>query len=183
MVRQKVPEKFFGATYARLKSHSLQWPIQDDETKILHQQSFATEDELGNFIYNQYILRNQIQEILEDKLEDFYLTTGRVIEHYNNAKQTIECEKLEKRYDEDVLLVSNEDSFDENKRYILISKYGATAPLKIKKSKNIKKGTLFCTFHHHYSKINFLFGDESDVLVKTACFKSIKVKVKSNEQI
>ena len=37
--------------------------------------------------------------------------------------------------------------------------------------------TLFVTFHFADSKINALFGDESDELILTAAFKSVKVEV------
>jgi formate dehydrogenase major subunit len=60
---------------------------------------------------------------------------------------------------------------------VLRSQYGKSEPLKVKVTKRIKKGTLFTTFHHAKSKINFLFGDECDELTKTARFKSIKVIV------
>ena len=36
---------------------------------------------------------------------------------------------------------------------------------------------MFTTFHHAKSRINFLFGDECDELIRTARFKSIKVEV------
>ena len=179
MTRGDASHLFSGATYERLKKseNGLQWPINENETKILHKETFRTTDGLGHFIYNKYQLRGQVEEILHNKKPYFYLSTGRVIEHYNNSRQTIECKNLEKRHDEDILLVCNEDDFDENKRYTLISKYGKSKALKIKKTNSLKKGTLFCSFHHPASKINFLFGDESDYEVKTPRFKSLKVMV------
>ena len=77
------------------------------------------------------------------------------------------------------MLVSKADAekFADKTHVVLRSRYGKTEPLKIKLSKKIKKGTLFTTFHHAKSKINFLFGDESDELTKTARFKSVKVIV------
>lgn len=180
--REKAANLFGGASYEKLKkdpSNCLQWPIHENDTPILHVDSFRTADGLGNFIYNQYALRNQVKEIIENGRSDFYLSTGRILEQYNNARQTTECEQLNKRYSETVLLVSKEDEelFDDTKKYILTSNYGRSKPLKIKITKSIKKGTLFTTFHHAKSHINFLFGDEADEYVKTACFKSVKVKV------
>jgi formate dehydrogenase major subunit len=60
---------------------------------------------------------------------------------------------------------------------ILKTQHGETNPLKIKFSKTIKKGTLFSSFHHAKSHINYIFGDESDVNTKTALFKSVEVEV------
>ena len=60
---------------------------------------------------------------------------------------------------------------------ILKTKHGQTQPLKIKFVKTIKSKTLFCTFHHAQSHINYIFGDESDVNTKTALFKSLEVEV------
>ncbi len=181
-VQVEVPKRFSGASYEKLeqnRTNGLQWPIHDDELPILHMESFRTKDGLATFRYKNYVLRGQVQEILNNKRENFYLSTGRTIAHYNNAAQTKESEKLIKKHSEDVLLASLEDAefFKDRTHVALRSRYGKTEPLKIKLSKRIKKGTLFTTFHHAKSKINFLFGDESDELTKTARFKSIKVIV------
>jgi formate dehydrogenase major subunit len=84
-----------------------------------------------------------------------------------------------KKHSEDVILASLEDEeiFANRTHVVLVSRYGRSEKLKVKLSKRIKKGTLFITFHHAKSKINFLFGDESDELTKTARFKSVKVIV------
>ncbi|NPA16398.1 MAG: hypothetical protein GXO05_01505, partial [Aquificae bacterium] len=62
-------------------------------------------------------------------------------------------------------------------KVILKSKYGQTETLPVRYVDWLKKGTLYTTFHFAKSKINFLFGDEADSFVKTARFKSVKVKV------
>ncbi len=179
-VQVAVPKRFSGASYEKLiakRVDGLQWPVFEDETPILHIESFRTKDGLATFRYKPWCMRGMVREILHNKRKHFYLTTGRVIAHYNNAAQTKESPKLLKRHSEDVVLVSTEDSaFVEGKSHIvLVSRYGKSEPLKYKLTQNIKQGTLFVSFHHAKSKINFLFGDESDELTKTARFKSIKV--------
>jgi formate dehydrogenase major subunit len=182
-VRVEAKYRFGGASYKKLAKHrssGLQWPIARTDTPRLHLESFSTEDGKGHFKYNAYKLRGQIKEIIEDDLKKnkYYLTTGRVLVHYNNAAQTNKSEKLQSKYEEDLLLVSHDDEENfKSERVILVSKYGASKPLKIKFTKHIKKGTLYCSFHHKDSHINYLFGDESDELVKTARFKSVKVEV------
>jgi len=183
-VRVKAPKRFSGASYEKLEKerlNGLQWPVTDrGDTHILHTKIFRTKDGLGHFKYKKWFLRGMVKELLEKKrYDDFYLTTGRVIAHYNNANQTNKSLKLQDRAKNDIVLISFEDEdIVKTKQYItLVSKYGRTAPLKFKLSKNIRKGTLFVTFHHAKSKINFLFGDEADELTKTARFKSIKVKI------
>ena len=181
-VQVEVPKRFSGASYEKLeknRTNGLQWPIKEDELPILHIGSFRTKDGLATFRYKNYVLRGQVQELLNNKRENFYLSTGRTIAHYNNAAQTKESPKLIKKHSEDVLLASLEDLelFKDKTHITLRSRYGKTEQLKIKLSKRIKKGTLFTTFHHAKSKINFLFGDESDELTKTARFKSVKVIV------
>ena len=115
------------------------------------------------------------------KVEDFYLITGRNLVHYNNASQTNRCETLRKfkSFRKDILYANPEDGekLGFPKRVILESKYGRTAPLEVEYNPHVKKGTLFTTFHHSESQINRLFGDEADYFVKTARFKSVKVKV------
>ena len=180
-VREVAYRRFSGASYVRLERHrkrGLQWPVHTEDTPILHQLDFRTEDGLGEFHYHQYKLRGMVQEILQKDLTGYHLTTGRTIAHYNNAAQTSQSEKLNKRYDEDILLVCEGDRADfVTETVILKSEYGQTSPLTIEFSEKIQPKTLFCTFHHAKSKINNLFGDKSDELILTAAFKSVKVEI------
>ncbi len=181
-VRVVAKDRFNGATYEKLQKDSLrglQWPVSKKDTPILHEKEFATVDGFGHFKYKKYQLRGMFKELLERRESYFYLTTGRVISQYNNAAQTKVCQKLQKRYQDDILFVSYKDRgfFEGKDRVVLVSKYGKSKPLKIKFSKNLKKGTLFTTFHYAKNHINYLFGDESDEYTKTARFKSIKVKI------
>ncbi|WP_298692289.1 molybdopterin-dependent oxidoreductase [uncultured Sulfuricurvum sp.] len=182
-VRIDAPNRFGGASYEKLETNrlqGLQWPVQEEDTPVLHLKDFRTKDGLGSFRYKQYEPREQVAELLnKPEYEGYYLTTGRVLVHYNNAAQTNACEKLHRSHSEDILLVSVEDEeFFEYKDFVVLkSMYGQSAPLRVKVSSTVKKGTLFTTFHHSSSRINFLFGDESDELIKTARFKSIKVEV------
>jgi formate dehydrogenase major subunit len=180
-VRGFAKDRFEGASYELIsKADGIQWPIKDDLGTIrLHTKNFRTEDGIGILMYNQWKRRGMVDELLDsNSIDDFYLTTGRVLEMYNNSAQTMESQRLFGKYGEDFLLASNQDrdKFKGN-RVKLISKYGESEYLNIKFTDTIKTGTLFCTFHFAKSKINFLFGDESDSFVKTACFKNIKVKI------
>jgi formate dehydrogenase major subunit len=181
-VQVEVPKRFSGASYEKLEANrlqGLQWPIHEHETPVLHLESFRTKDGLAHFRYKRWVMRGMVSELVGNKRSEFYLTSGRVLEHYNNAAQTKESEKLLKRHREDVLLVSDEDAdlFVGKERVMLHSRYGKSNPLKFKITKKIKKGTLFVSFHHAKSHINFLFGDEADELTKTARFKSLKVHI------
>jgi len=183
-VREVAHRRFSGASYLRLRRHrkrGLQWPVYIEDTPVLHLLDFRTEDGLGRYVYHQYRPRGQVRELTEKgRVEGgFYLTTGRTLPHYNNAAQTLRSEKLDSRYDEDVLLASEADRerFPETERVVLESAYGRSAPLQVKFSEKIAPDTLFVTFHHARSRINYLFGDESDELILTAAFKSVKVTV------
>ena len=181
-VRVEAPKRFAGASYEKLEENrvdGIQWPVGEEDLPVLHIGSFRTKDGLASFRYKKYVIRGMIAELLNDNVNNFYLSTGRTLVHYNNASQTKESPKLIEKHSEDELLASAEDikTFENKTHVILRSRYGKTEPLKVKLSKKIKKGTLFVTFHHAKSKINFLFGDESDELTKTAQFKSIKVIV------
>ncbi|MDY0116239.1 MAG: molybdopterin-dependent oxidoreductase [Sulfurimonadaceae bacterium] len=180
-VREVAYRRFSGASYIRLERHrkrGLQWPVHTEDTPILHQLDFRTDDGLGEFHYHRYQLRGMVEEILNKELTGYHLTTGRALEHYNNAAQTKESEKLNKRYDEDIVLVSESDA--ENfltTKVILKTEYGQTNPLTIKFTDKVQPKTLFTTFHHANSRINAIFGDKCDELILTAAFKSIKVEV------
>ncbi|AHJ11366.1 molybdopterin oxidoreductase family protein [Sulfurospirillum multivorans] len=180
-VREVAYRRFSGASYNRLERHrvrGLQWPVHTEDTPILHQLDFRTEDGYGEFHYHPYQLRGMVQEIQEKRLTGYHLTTGRTLAQYNNASQTSRCEKLNKRYDETILLVHEEDAADfTSEKVILKTEFGQSAPLTVKFTDKVKQKTLFCTFHHAKSKINNLFGDRCDELILTAAFKSIKVEI------
>ncbi|MFT5661339.1 MAG: formate dehydrogenase major subunit [Sulfurimonas sp.] len=180
-VQRVAYRRFSGADYHRLEKHrkrGLQWPVHTEDTPILHQLDFRTDDGLGHFKYNQYKLRGMIKEIMEKNLTGYHLSTGRTLAHYNNAAQTSRSEKLMKRYEEDVLLVCEDDAHEfTSDRVILKSLYGETTPLTIKITDKVQPKTLFSTFHHAKSKINNLFGDAADEVILTAAFKTIKVEV------
>ncbi|DAB30856.1 MAG TPA: formate dehydrogenase [Sulfurimonas sp. UBA12504] len=180
-VREVAYRRYSGASYVRLERHrkrGLQWPVHTEDTPILHQLDFRTEDGLGEFHYHQYKLRGMLEEILGKQLSGYHLTTGRTIAHYNNAAQTKRSPNLNKRYEEDVLLVYEGDAHEfTSEKVILKSEFGQTNPLTIKITDKVQPKTLFVTFHHAESKINNLFGDKSDEVILTAAFKSIKVEV------
>jgi len=184
-VRVVAPRRFSGADYYRLARHrkrGMQWPIYHEDTPILHLLDFRTDDGLGKYVYKQYEPRGMIQEILDkkfydDSLEGFYLTTGRTLPHYNNAAQTKRTELLYNKHSEDVLLASVEDEGKFGDKVILKSEYGETEALSVRYTDKVKPKTLFCTFHHAKSRINAVFGDESDELILTARFKSVKVEI------
>lgn len=182
-VRRVAYRRFSGASYQRLERHrlrGLQWPVHTEDTPVLHKLDFRTQDGYGLFVYHQYVLRGMMQELVEKNLIGYYLTTGRTLTQYNNASQTSKSESLLKRYDETLLLVSEDDAEDfKSERVVLKTQFGQSAPLKVKITDKIQPKTLFCTFHHANSKINSLFGDRCDELTLTAAFKSIKVEVKS----
>ena len=185
-LRRAAPERFGEAEYKLLKENILsapQWPVKNGKgTPILFKERFPTEGGRAKLYYSQYEVRGMVEELLKTgKISDFYLTTGRILPHYNNVNQTSRCETLEKfrTFKEDTVYASPEDreKIGECKRVILVSRYGKTAPLPLEFNSHIKPGTLFVTFHRVKSGVNFLFGDESDRFVKTARFKSVKVKV------
>jgi len=181
-IRKDAPKRFSGASYLKLiknRSRGMQWPVGRTDTPTLHLENFRTEDGFGRFKYHQYKLREQVKKLLHNEVhETFYLTTGRTIVHYNNAAQTMHSETLLSKHEEDILQVSiaDKERFTTSK-VILKNQYGETAPLSVKFVKTLKTGTMFCTFHHAKSNINYIFGDECDELIKTARFKSVEVEV------
>jgi len=185
-VRVAVSSRYSGATYHKLsknRNRGMQWPIDKTDTPILHIDEFRTEDGKGKFAYHQYELREQVKKLInkeETPENEFYLTTGRTIVHYNNSAQTIHSEALNSRYDTDIILASIEDKERiGTDRIIMKTIHGETNPMPVKFVKTVKPGTLFTTFHHVNSRVNYIFGDEADELIKTARFKSLKVNVYS----
>jgi formate dehydrogenase major subunit len=180
-VREVAHRRFSGASYLRLERHrkrGLQWPVYTEDTPVLHLLDFRTPDGLGEFHYHRYEPRGMVSELIDGSLSGYYLTTGRTLAHYNNAAQTKQSEKLNKRYDEDVLLACEADAADFPTEFVILkTEYGQTNPLRVKFTDRVQPKTLFVTFHHAKSRINAIFGDKRDALILTAAFKSIKVDV------
>ena len=184
-VRRVAPERFSGAAYYRLQRHrkrGMQWPIYHEDTPILHLLDFRTEDGLGRFVYHPWQKRGMVEDILEGRfyrqsLEGYYLTTGRTLAHYNNAAQTLRSDKLRTHHEEDLLWAHPDEEERFGERVVLRSSYGESEALAVRYSDAIRPRTLYATFHHARSRINALFGDESDELILTARFKSVQVEV------
>ena len=183
-VREVAHERFSKAHYYRLKRHrkrGMQWPIHHEDTPILHLLDFRTEDGLGKFRYHKWELRGMTAEILDGNFDQAnlyrYLTTGRILAHYNNSAQTVKSDKLNSKYSEDIVWANPEDEEVFGEKIMMKTNYGESEALSVKYSNSIRKGTIYTTFHHAGSGINRLFGDESDRYTKTACFKSLKVEV------
>ena len=136
--RENLPYRYGGASYQKLIKHrskGLQWPIARTDTPRLHLETFSTPNGRGNFKYNKYKLRGQVKILKEQKVSDkFYLTTGRILIHYNNLAQTGQSEKLMKKHSSDLLLVSIEDKekLGSVEFVTLKSQYGETNKLPIK---------------------------------------------------
>ena len=182
-VRVVAKNRFSGAAYYRLRRHAkrgMQWPIYHEDTPILHLLDFRTDDGLGRYEYHTYQLRGMLKDLVEEKLYNsstYYLTTGRILAHYNNSAQTKRSKKLDTKYDEDIILAPLEDEGKYGDKVILKSSYGESEALEIRYTDKIKPNTLYTTFHHASSKINALFGDEADEQVLTARFKSVAVEI------
>jgi formate dehydrogenase major subunit len=158
----------------------MQWPIYHEDTPILHLLDFRTDDGLGRYEYHTYQLRGMLKDLIEEKFYNsstYYLTTGRILAHYNNSAQTKRSQKLDTKYDEDIILAPLEDEGKYGDKVILKSSYGESEALEIRYTDKIKPNTLYTTFHHASSKINALFGDEADEEVLTARFKSVSVEI------
>jgi len=180
-VREVAHRRFSGASYMRMERHrkrGLQWPVYTEDTPVLHLLDFRTDDGLGEFHYHQYQPRGMVVELINDELNGYHLTTGRTLAHYNNAAQTKASEGLNKRYNEDILLVNENDAEDFPTEYVILKNVnGQTEPLRVKFTEKVEPKTLFVTFHHAASRINAIFGDKRDELILTAAFKSIKVDI------
>lgn len=176
-------EIFSGASYESisLNNQGQQWPIdKNGDTPRLHLKNFRTEDGFGYLKYYAYEMRGFVAALLNGNKPPFTLSTGRTLVHYNNSSQTRSCERLLAAYPQDIVLVSHEDAkrLDQSKNYRLVSKYGQSAPLKIKENKGMKPCVVFATFHFKESEINRVFGDEADEKTMTTRFKAVEVELR-----
>ncbi|MDR3347103.1 MAG: molybdopterin-dependent oxidoreductase [Helicobacteraceae bacterium] len=172
--RARSPEYFGDISYEKLRqvgAQGTQW-----RGERLYTQGFHTADRRARFYFAKWQPRG---ELSASKRGAFWLTTGRALEQYNNGAQTSESDRLLRKAESDLLHICPNDAqiLGQSSHCRLTSAYGSSSPLRVKIDEDIREGTLFCTFHHARSRINYLFGDECDPITKTPRFKAIEVRL------
>ncbi len=154
-----------GVHYQRLEEKGfLQWPCPDPEhpgTEIVHEQ--------GNFLRGKAALTPtpwQDPGELPDEEYPFYLTTGRMLFHYNVGTMTrrTAISQLDKAQEEKIRIHPKDARTIgiKDQEYVDVISRRGRVRVKVEITKATNPGTLFMTFHYPESRTNILVGQACD---------------------
>lgn len=180
----KLTPAWHGVSYQRLEEEGfIQWPCYDADhpgTEIVHQG--------GDFLRGKAALTvtpwQDPGEMPDDDFP-FYLTTGRMLFHYNVGTQTrrTAVAQLDKAKEEKVRLHPRDArklGIEHDEMVDVISRRGRVR-VKAEITKATNPGTAFMTFHYPETRTNILVGDAKDEFTGCPEYKVSAVRIEKIE--
>jgi formate dehydrogenase alpha subunit len=160
-IAQVAPGLFGGVSYDRLEGDGLQWPCPGPGhpgTATVHADGFIRgKGRLSVVPYRPTPERRSVDY-------PYVLITGRVLQHYNVGTMTRRTPNLDLQR-ADYLIVHPDDAARENlgdaSRAVIESRYGRTV-LAVRRSSDVRPGTLFLSFHFPETHANALTSPLGD---------------------
>ena len=162
-----------GISHNRIQKIGLQWPCPDKEhpgTKFLHQGRFARG--LGKF----HAIGHKLPAEIPDEEFPFYLSTGRMLFHYNVGTMTRRTHLLAREFPEMFVEINSEDAERLNIKdgeFCNVSTRRGSLTIKAKVKEEIKQGLLWMPFHFQDAPANLLTIDAFCPISRTAEYKEI----------
>ena len=175
-IRNLTPS-YGGITYERLEKGGLTWPcptLDHPGTPILHREKFTRGE--GVFFPIEY----QPSAELPDKDYPFFLTTGRVYEHYHTGTMTRKGSALNRLYPEALAEINVEDAKAlnvANGEYVNIVSRRGSLRIKAVVSQITDRGVAFVPFHFYESCVNKLTNSALDPVSKIPELKVCAVRI------
>lgn len=168
---------FAGVSYERLEKNDLVWPVPDHlttGTPLMHTTSFIHGK--GKFNAMAYLP----SEELPDDEYPLYLTTGRILNHYNNASMTGRCKQIAEISNEEFLEINPADASElgiADGELVEVETRRGKKLIKAKLTERSQSGIVFLTFHYDDMLTNFITGPGEDVEVMTPEYKVCAVRI------
>lgn len=173
----QVTPSYGGITYDRLEHGPLTWPCPTEDhpgTPILHINKFTRG--LGAFFPIEY--KPSVE--LPDDDYPFYLSTGRVFQHYHTGTMTRKGRGLNLLYPEALAEINPQDAekigISDGQKVRITSRRGSIT-VKSWVSDRTSPGTVFVPFHFNESPANALTNTALDPVAKIPEYKVCAVKV------
>lgn len=177
---------YAGITYERIEEQNgIFWPCPSEDhpgTQRLFQESFPTPNGLAHF----NAIKHQAPAEEPDSAYPLYLTTGRVLAHYQSGTQTRRVQRLN-----DMVAEPFAEIHPTTARYYklangdavkLTTRRGSTV-LKVKVTRSIREDTIFVPFHWGGQlSVNRLTNPALDPVSRMPEFKVCAVRVEPIEQ-
>lgn len=168
---------FGGINYERIDQIGLQWPCFDFDhcgTKFLHEGSFTHGK--GKFAALDY--RPPAEE--PDKAYPFYLTTGRILYHYNVGTMTLRAAGSLQKAPENFCEINIKDAekigIKDNDKVKIMTRRGELV-VKANVGEKVKPGRLWMPFHYPDSPTNILTNSAFDNITRTGEYKVCAAKI------
>ena len=175
------PADYSGITYERIaREDGVFWPCRSEEDpgeRRMFLDSFATPDGLARFIAVEH--RAPAEDVDSDY--PYYLTTGRVLHHYQSGAQTRRIAPLRKAspgpFVEMSHTLAEQLGIEAGDEVVVTSRRGvASAPVRL--SDDIRADTVFMPFHWAgKGRANSLTSDALDPISRMPEFKVCAVRV------
>jgi predicted molibdopterin-dependent oxidoreductase YjgC len=173
----QVTPSYGGITYERIEKQGLQWPcptLEHPGTPVLHIGKFTRGE--GVFFPIEY---QQSAEV-PDAEYPFFLTTGRVYEHYHTGTMTRKGSALNRLYPEALAEINVEDArtlgIVDGEYINMVSRRGSLR-IKARVSEITDRGVAFVPFHFYEAAVNKLTNSALDPVSKIPELKVCAVKI------
>jgi predicted molibdopterin-dependent oxidoreductase YjgC len=166
-----------GITYERIEEQGLTWPcptLDHPGTPILHTEKFTRGE--GVFFPIEY----QASAELPDDEYPFFLTTGRVYEHYHTGTMTRKGGALNRLYPEALAEINAEDAKAlkvASGDYVNIVSRRGSVRIKAAVSEVTARGVAFVPFHFYEAAVNKLTNPALDPVSKIPELKVCAVRI------
>lgn len=168
-----------GVSYDRLGTQGLQWPCPTRDhpgTAIRYGDGFPRKNKKGRMIALDHVGSGEVPGT------DFplVLTTGRRLEHHNNASMTKRTEGIARLLPEELLEISSGDAGRlgiANGEFVRVSSLRGEIRVKAWVTRRAQEGIVFLAFHHREALVNELTSGFRDPITSTPEYKSCAVKV------
>lgn len=181
-IRTLLPQ-YAGITYKRLEEVGLQWPVPSEDhpgTAVLHTEKFTRGK--GLFIPEDYI--PPVEQ--PDDEYPMMFTTGRDLSRYNFSSMTGKTTAIDEVSPECFAEVNPEDAKRlgiNDKNWVRLTSRRGSVEMRVAITDRSQEGTIFSTYNHLETLVNFLTLDALDRLSRTPEYKlcAIKVEVLGDE--
>jgi formate dehydrogenase major subunit len=167
---------FAGASYEKLNTQSLQWPVNDkapNGTPIMHIGTFVRGK--GNFLITEYVPTDE----KTGPRFPLLLTTGRILSQYNVGAQTRRTDNVI-WHEEDRLEIHPHDAEQRGVRdgdWVRLASRAGETSLRARITDRVAPGVVYTTFHHPDTQANVITTDYSDWATNCPEYKVTAVQV------
>lgn len=155
--------QYRGISYEKIKKQGgVQWPCRSEEdegTPILHKNSIARGR--GEFFYPKFLPPDETP----DENYPFYLSTGRILFHFNSATMTKRVYRINREFEENFVMLNPIDAEKygiKNGEPITVENIRGALLVKASVTDDVQEGLLWMPFHFAKKPTNQLTNDALD---------------------